>query len=205
MIHLLNFIAGMNNTLDCKCENGEPREQLAMSENSTEHMDPHCVTCCNTTDYSVKTLRKMFLLNHLEGPADAQANPAASNIEKLPICTCREHTVERKEKKCSEEKLCETRSVQELRQLYEAKVKSLEQESSNGSIGRYSRPVTARTDDRQDTISMDLPHPEGQMFMYTEPPIRSKPCTRWNVINASIVEVPNGMQITFTVIDENKH
>uniref|UniRef100_A0A182JVV3 Uncharacterized protein n=1 Tax=Anopheles christyi TaxID=43041 RepID=A0A182JVV3_9DIPT len=196
----------MNSTLECKCENGESKEQFAMSENSAENVDPHCIHCCSTTDYSVKSLRKLFLFNNLETPADALPNRAPpTNIEKLPVCKCREHTVERNVQNTSDDQLSETRSVHELRQLYEAKVKSIEQGSSNGSIGAYSRPVTAKTDDRQDTISMDLPHPEGQIFMYNEPPIRHKPFTKWSIINPTIKEISNGMQITFTVMDDSKH
>uniref|UniRef100_A0A182MV22 Uncharacterized protein n=1 Tax=Anopheles culicifacies TaxID=139723 RepID=A0A182MV22_9DIPT len=99
----------------------------------------------------------------------------------------------------------ETRSVQELKHLFETKLKMIEQESTSSSVRTYSRPVSVKTDDRQDTISLDPPHPEGQIFMYSEPVVHSKPYTRWNITNTSVVEVPNGMQITFTVMNDSKH
>ncbi|XP_035891283.1 uncharacterized protein LOC118502791 isoform X1 [Anopheles stephensi] len=207
MIHILNFIAGMNNTLEGKFEGAEPGERTVTPELCFENMDQQCPHCCRSTEYSVKSLRKLFVLNHPQ-EAESGVKSAANSIERLPVCKCQEHGLDRmQEKKSSSEKLCETRSVQELRHMFEAKLKLIEQSSTNGSVCAYSRPVSvksAKTDDRQDAASMDLPHPEGQIFMYNEPPVRSKPCTRWSVTNTSIVEVPNGMQITFTVLNDSK-
>ncbi|XP_050079229.1 uncharacterized protein LOC126566563 [Anopheles maculipalpis] len=206
MIHILNFIAGMNNTLDSKCEGGEPGEQTVTPEICCETMDQHCSHCGNSTEYSVRTLRKLFLFNNTH-EAQSAVNSSPGTIEMLPACNCREHAQGITQEKPSDEKLCETRSVQELRHMFEMKVKHIEQSSPTGSVSAYSRPVStksAKPDDRQGAASTDLPHPDGQMFMCGEPPVLSKPCARWNVTNTSIVEVPNGMEITFTVLNDSK-
>ncbi|XP_052890340.1 uncharacterized protein LOC128298612 [Anopheles moucheti] len=206
MIHLLNFIAGMNGTEESKYEGGKLLEQTVSSENCFDSMDSYCSHCCNTTEYSVKSLRNFFLSNN-NHEAKGEVKPTSAKIERLPECKCKEHAEEHRlpEKKPSNDRVSETRSVQELRHLFETKMKSLEQSSANGSFGTYSRPVSGKTDDRQDTVSLDPPHPEGQSFMYGESPIFSKPCTRWSITNTSVAEIPNGMQITFTMMKDSKH
>ncbi|XP_053660144.1 uncharacterized protein LOC128709186 [Anopheles marshallii] len=210
MIQLLNFIAGMNSTLESKYEGGELLEQTATEQTTVEHcfdsMDSYCSHCCNSTEYSVKSLREFFLSNN-NHEVKAEVKPTSAKIERLPECKCREHTAVHQlpEKKPSNERVSETRSVQELKHLFEMKMKSHEQASTNGSFGTYSRPVSGKTDDRQDTVSQDPPHPEGQIFMYSESPALSKPCTRWNITNANVVEIPNGMQITITMMKDSKH
>uniref|UniRef100_A0A4Y0BK49 Uncharacterized protein n=1 Tax=Anopheles funestus TaxID=62324 RepID=A0A4Y0BK49_ANOFN len=197
----------MNSTLDCKYEGGEPKENSVTSEYCFENMDYHCAQCCNSSEYSVKSLRKIFQFNNSNQEATTPIKPSSARIEQLPVCKCKEHTEDNilAAKKPSTEKLRETRSVQELRHLFETKMKSLEHASTSGSIDTYSRPVSGKTDDRQDTISLDPPHPEGQIFKYSELPVQSKPCKRWNITNTSIVEIPNGMQITFTMMNDSKH
>uniref|UniRef100_A0A182VXZ6 Uncharacterized protein n=1 Tax=Anopheles minimus TaxID=112268 RepID=A0A182VXZ6_9DIPT len=206
MIHILNFIAGMNNPLECKHEAGEPRGRTITPEYCFDTMDSHCVHCGNTTEYSVKSLRNLFLGNSTQ-EAMPRLNSASRNIERLPECQCTEHTEEDRfpEKKPPNDRVIETRSVQELKHLFEMKMKINGQESSNSSARTNSRPVSGKTYDGQDTISLDPPHPEGQFCMYGEPPVRSKPCTRWSITNTSIVEIPNGMQITCTVLNDSKH
>uniref|UniRef100_A0A182N4I7 Uncharacterized protein n=1 Tax=Anopheles dirus TaxID=7168 RepID=A0A182N4I7_9DIPT len=200
----------MNATLEYNCEAVKPSEQPAQlgevekfSEISSVSMEPFCDA---VADYSVRSLRKRFqfgIPDTLETP-----RPPTAVIEKLPVCKCRDHTDEMSEEKPSDQQLYNSPSVLELRKQYEAKVQSLNRPSSVGSSGggsQYSRPVTSRTEERQDTFSVDLPHPEGQMRMYPDVPMRAKPSTRWNVANTSVVEIPNGMQITFTVMNDSNH
>uniref|UniRef100_A0A182LXQ2 Uncharacterized protein n=1 Tax=Anopheles culicifacies TaxID=139723 RepID=A0A182LXQ2_9DIPT len=85
--------SGMNNPLQCKYEVGEPRERSVTPEYCFDTMDSHCVHCGNSTEYSVKSLRNLFLLNSTqEGPTKLKSG--STNIERLPECKCKEHAKE---------------------------------------------------------------------------------------------------------------
>uniref|UniRef100_A0A182QTJ4 Uncharacterized protein n=1 Tax=Anopheles farauti TaxID=69004 RepID=A0A182QTJ4_9DIPT len=210
MIHLLNFIAGMNSTLEYDREEVKLTKQPAQldeldifPQNFSESMES---CCCDVADYSVKALRKRFLSGNQEAP-EVKPRSATATIERLLVCTCHEHTKEISEVESSERQLDVSPSVLELKKRYEAKVQALSKSSSLGSsVGSpVSRPVSSRMEARQDMCALDLPHPEGQMPMYNDGLMRAKLSTRWSVVNTSVVEVPNGMQITFTVMKDSNH
>ncbi|XP_053671428.1 uncharacterized protein LOC128721674 [Anopheles nili] len=212
MFHLLNFIAGMNTTLECRCSKELTHEMVLRSQEEEaesssnecfEHMNTHCAQCCNPSDYSVKALRKLFLQKNLNSCDESKPKHTGTIIESLPVCKHCKQFEGMTEKDISERQKNEGLSVQELKKMYEAKVKSLDHASSVRSASVCSRPVTAKTEDRQDAISGDVPHPEGQMFMFHDEPNHSKPCGRWHITSQNITEISNGMQITFTLMADH--
>ncbi|KFB40493.1 AGAP003747-PA-like protein [Anopheles sinensis] len=93
------------------------------------------------------------------------------------------------------------KSVQELRQLYEAKVKALSACPSKVGVPEYtapctcSRPTSAGTEGRQDACSMETPHPEGK-YLGMEEPNACKPTLSWYLANTTVENIPNGLQLT---------
>ncbi|ETN60594.1 hypothetical protein AND_007781 [Anopheles darlingi] len=203
---LTNFLGEMNTNRDhCFQSEDCPKYQTVCGDyenrDVSDSMENFCSSCGTIYEYSVKNMAKLF-----QRKATLEEEPNAAHRCQPVQCPSHGSQGLVEVTSCSNPVPTPTEgSVKKLRNLFEAKVKALERSTSDVKL-RY-RTTSAKgenfdetDDDRREMMispslpcSVDLPHPEGQMYMYHELP-RSKSAS--DILHSTIIkELPDGLHI----------
>uniref|UniRef100_A0A182J8L2 Uncharacterized protein n=1 Tax=Anopheles atroparvus TaxID=41427 RepID=A0A182J8L2_ANOAO len=217
MIHLLHFLAEMNTKVQFHNHPTDPTLQLNSfiqvgefekdSESDSETFKKSATGEIKTM--SVRALRNIFLQRTMGSGELVGTQTVQVTEDDAPIADyIKEHYEGSEWSEATSSGSTGGKSVKELKQLYEAKVKALSSSADRDVTPDHpfvcacSRPPTAGSDERQDIVSLDMPHPDGQ-HVFHEEPVESNPASRWYVASSKIQEVPNGLRLTMILMNRN--